>query len=163
MANTRRVTSAVTHATNHKPKAFGEITNRLAAHKENAAKPQARQLASIQEQIDAIARGDFAGALRDAAEDIELEIFAPPEFPFICRARGVADVLKAIEHNFAAVEDQRPTVSNVLVQGDLVVIFGTEDGTICQTRAPYRVEFVHRFHFVDGAMQNIQIIAARRT
>ena len=155
--------ATVTSVTDRKRKAFGDVTERLAVEQANSPAGVAAHIASVQEQIDAIGRGDFEGALRSAASDITLEIYAPPEFPFVCRAQGVAEVLNAIKHNFAAVEDQKPTISNVLAHGDVVVIFGTEDGRIRETGTQYRVEFVHRFSFVDRALQSIRIIAARRT
>lgn len=66
-----------------------------------------------------------------------------------------------MRHNFGTVEDQQPVISNVLTQGSVVVMFGTETGKIRATGAPYRVEFVHRFTFVEGVLHNIRIIAAR--
>ncbi len=144
-----------------KSKNFAPIADRLAAARAAAPPPIASQITTIEEQIAAISRGDFEAALQRASPDVELEIYAPPEFPFICRARGTAEMREAMQHNFAAVEDQHPVVSNVLTQGHVVVMFGTETGRIRATGASYRVEFVHRFTFANGTLQNVRIIAAR--
>jgi hypothetical protein len=42
-------------------------------------------------------------------------------------------------------------------------MFGTERGRIRATGVAYHVEFVHRFTFTCGVLQNIRIIAARTT
>lgn len=144
-----------------KSKSFAPITDRLADARADLPPAIAAQITTIEEQIAAIGRGDFEAALSHASADVELEIYAPPEFPFIRRARGTADMREAMLHNFGAVEDQQPVVSNVLTQGSVVVMFGTETGRIRTTGASYRVEFVHRFTFVDGALHNVRIIAAR--
>ena len=140
---------------------FVPVTGRLARARAELAAPAAAQIASIEEQVAAIARGDFDAALRHASPEIELEIYVPPEFPFINHARGLTELRHAMQHNFGAVEDQQPVISNVIAQGDVVVMFGTERGRIRASGMPYHVEFVHRFTFGDGALQSIRIIAAR--
>jgi ketosteroid isomerase-like protein len=123
----------------------------------------AAQIATVEEQVAAIMRGDFEAALRQASPDVELEIYAPQEFPFIRRARGIIELRKALQHNFGGVEDQQPMISNVLAQGDVVVMFGTERGRIRTSGMAYHVEFVDRFTFVDNALKNIRVIVARTT
>ena len=135
----------------------------LARARDRAQGDASLQLATIQEQIDAISRGDFEATLQNASPDIQLEIYMPPEFPFIARARGISALREAMAHNFAAVVDQQPTISNIITSGDVVVMFGTERGRLRATGAPYHVEFVHRFTFDGCALRNIRIIAARAT
>ena len=144
-------------------KKFANVTRDLANARARASEPNASQIATIEEQMAAIGRGDFEAALSRASPDVELEIFAPKEFPFISRARGPEKVREAIEHNFGSVEDQQPVISHVVAQGDVVVIFGSERGRVKSTGLPYHVEFVHRFTFAEGALQNIRIIVARAT
>ena len=116
---------------------------------------------SVQQQIDAIARGDLESALGNAHPELDLEIFAPPEFPWIRRARGVAAIRDAIEHNFGSLEHQTPTIENVVTELDTVVLFGREHGIIRATAAPYEVHFVQRFTFEDGRLRSVRIVAAR--
>jgi ketosteroid isomerase-like protein len=147
-----------------KAKNFAPIVDRLAATRTKLpAMDAAQMIATIEDQIAAIGRGDFEATLRHTSPDVELEIYAPPEFPFINRARGAADLLTAIRHNFDAVVDQQPVISNVLVQDDVVVMLGAERGRIRATGAAYHVQFVHRFTFDAGTIKNIRIIAARAT
>jgi ketosteroid isomerase-like protein len=142
-------------------KKFGTVTNGLAAARARCSDTTATHIAAIEDQIAAIGRGDFKAALSRAAADVELEIHAPPEFPLVRRARGPEDVSAAIAHNFGSVEDQEPVISNVLAEGNVVVIFGNERGRIKSTGQLYHVEFVHRFTFLESRLQNIRIIAAR--
>jgi ketosteroid isomerase-like protein len=141
-------------------KDFRSITEQLREARSREHGPFARHLLSVQEQLTAIERGDMDGALRQARDDIELEIFAPTTFPFITRARGIAELRHAMVHNFAALSDQRPEVANVITQENVVVLIGSERGTIRATGATYHVQTVHRFTFVENALAHIRIIAA---
>ena len=115
---------------------------------------------TIVEQLDAIARSDFGSVFRDAHGDVTLEIFAPPEFPFIRQARGVGELQAAIVHNFESVVEQHPQIRETFAQGDTVILFGTETGQVRQTGRRYHVSFVERFTFRDGRLAAIRIIAA---
>jgi ketosteroid isomerase-like protein len=147
-------------------KDFRAVTQRLqeAATEIGGSSEAAKRAANvraIQEQIDAIARGDLDAALREAHADLELEIFAPPEFPWVRHARGVDALRSAIQHNFGSVEQQTPTIQNVVTEHDTVVLFGREHGIIKQTGARYDVQFVQRFTFADGRLRSVRIVAAR--
>jgi ketosteroid isomerase-like protein len=140
---------------------FGTFTDRLADERARFSDRSAGHISIIQDQIAAISRGDFEAALSRADDDVELEIHAPPEFPFVRRAKGPANLRSALAHNFGAVEDQQPVISNVLAESNIVVIFGSERGRIKSTGQAYHVEFVHRFTFGDNGLQSIRIIVAR--
>jgi uncharacterized protein len=143
------------------PKDFSAAQRRLVRSADELRDPAAAEhVRSVQEQIDAISRGEYAAALRAAHPDVELEIFAPRDFPFVRRARGVAEIERALARNFGALEDQKPEISSVVAQGDVVVLIGRERGRIRATNAPYEVEFVHRFTFRDGALASVRIVAA---
>jgi uncharacterized protein len=145
------------------PKKFEEVTRRLAESAASRANGggAAANLLTVRQQIDAIARGELQAALECAHPDIELEIFAPPEFPWIRRAVGVEALTAAIRQNFASIDDQRPTIHNVVTEHDLVVLFGEERGLIRETGVAYHMQFVHRFTFVDGRLKSIRIVAAK--
>jgi ketosteroid isomerase-like protein len=121
----------------------------------------AEHLATVEAQLAAIASGDYASALANVRDDIELDIFAPPEFAWLRRARGRQEFQKALEHNFGALSDQRPEITTVVAQDDVVIMIGREQGRIRETGQEYDVEFVHRFTFRDGRLASIRIIAAR--
>jgi uncharacterized protein len=146
-------------------KDFSAVTARLREELESrpANTPGATSesnIAAVHAQIDAIARGDLDAVLAQAAPDVALSIFAPPEFPWIRRARGIEELRAAIRQNFAAVEEQRPEISSVFAEGDAVVIFGHERGRLVATGAAYSVEFVQRYTFRDGRLADVRIIAA---
>ncbi len=125
----------------------------------SAARAQSH-IRSVQSQIDAISKGDIESVLAQAADDVTLDIFAPPEFPWIRRTRGVAELRQALQQNFESVDDQRPEITNVVAHGNAVVLFGRERGRIRATGHPYDVEFVERFTFRDERLVSIRIIAA---
>ncbi len=153
---------AVSHPKNAmlKPRDFTSVTGPLRDAQAGEHGAAAGHLLSVQEQLEAIERGDIDSALRQAREDVELEIFAPQFFPFITRARGIAELRRALEHNFAAVTDQRPEVANVIAHDNVVVLLGSERGAIKESGKPYHVQTVHRFTFDGKALAHIRIIAA---
>lgn len=142
-------------------KDFGAATSKLRRATKGLPSASADHLLTIEEQLAAIERGDYEAALRQAAPHLELQIYGPPEFPFITRAKGIDEVRRAISHNFTTVIDQRPQISNVLAQGDVVVLVGSERGTIQKTGTGYYVQFTHRFTFLERALTHIQVIVAR--
>lgn len=147
------------------PKDFSAVTQKIRAAIDRSSLTSGDEhnhLDSIQKQIEAIARGDLDAALASAAADIQLDIFAPPEFKWISRASGVAELRRALETNFGALQDQAPEIVNVLTQGDTVVLMGHETGRIRATGEPYDVEFVERFTFRDGQLAAIRVLAAKR-
>lgn len=125
------------------------------------ASPHAREhLLSIEAQLDAIARGDFDAVFDSAHDEVTLEIFAPPEFPWIRQTRGIAELRHAIAQNFGSVDDQQPEIRDVFVEGDTVILFGRERGAIRQTGRRYDMEFVQRFSFREGRLASVRIVAA---
>lgn len=144
---------------------FSSAVSRLREAKASATPAGAADPAShievVAAQIDAIGRGDLGAVFADAHPDIELEIFAPPEFPWLRKARGLDELRRAVETNFGSVQDQRPEISSVVAQGDTVVLLGRERGTIRETGAAYDVEFVQRFTFREGRLAALRIIAAK--
>lgn len=143
------------------PKDFHSVTSHLGAAADAADDGvRSGNLRTLQSQVDAIARGDLGLVLQHACDDVALELFVPPEFPFIRSATGASDFRRALEINFAAVADQRPTILDVFSEGDKVVLFGRETGIIHSTGLPYDIEFVQRFTFRDGCLASVQVIGA---
>jgi ketosteroid isomerase-like protein len=122
-----------------------------------------RHLRSVQQQIDAIGRGDLDGAIANAQPDVRLEIHAPPEFHWIRQAVGVGALRDALAHNFGSMEEQHPEITTLTAQGDTVILIGREHGRIKATGTPYRVQFVERFLFREGRLASITVIAAHET
>jgi ketosteroid isomerase-like protein len=116
---------------------------------------------AVREQIDAIARGDVAAVFASAHDDVQLDIYAPPEFHWVRHANGSDAIRDAIEKNFGSVEEQAPEILNVVAQGDTVVLIGREHGIIRATGERYDIQFVEKFSFRDGRLAAVQIVAAR--
>jgi ketosteroid isomerase-like protein len=137
---------------------LGEAAGELSHPKEGERRANVQ---AVQAQIDAIARGDLTAALANAHPEVELEIFAPPEFAWVRGARGVEKMSAAIAHNFGSLDQQTPTIQNVITQADTVVLFGHERGIVRATGAPYDVQFVQRFTFDGGRLRSVKIVVAR--
>jgi hypothetical protein len=67
-----------------------------------------------------------------------------------------------VHKNFGAVTNQRPEIRELFAEGNRVVLFGRETGTIRATGTNYDVEFVERFTFRDDRLIAVHIIAAHR-
>ena len=143
------------------PKDFGSVVSRIGELADAARDPAASgHLRALQAALDAIGRGDLASVFDNAIEDVTLDIYAPPEFPFVRTARGAGPFRAALEHNFGAVHEQRPEVRDLFADGDRIVLLGRETGVIRQSGRTYDVEFVERFTFRDSRLASVQIIAA---
>ena len=143
------------------PKDFHAVTSHLGAAADSVDDHiRSQNLRTLQSQIDAIARGDLAVVLQQACEDVTLEIFVPPEFPFVRSATGSEAFRLALEQNFAAVANQQPTILDLFSEGDRIVLFGRETGRIQSTGVAYDIEFVQRFTFRDGRLASVQVIGA---
>jgi len=146
-----------------RPKDFRHLAARVGAASREVSQQQSAHLRSVQAQIDALTHGDVAEVLRDAHGDVQLEIFAPPQFAFVSRAQGKDEVQRAITHNFDSVDEQQTEIVNVMAEGDVVVLIGRERGRIRATGENYEVQFVHRFTFREGRLVAVRIVAANTT
>ena len=139
---------------------FTPLTTELHKRAEDSPAPVASNLHCVQKQFDAIAAGELASVVAQADENVTLEIFVPPEFPFIRHASGAEAFREAVRKNFDAVTNQRPEIRDLFAEGNRVVLFGRETGTIRATGANYDMEFVERFTFRGDRLIAVQIIAA---
>jgi hypothetical protein len=89
-------------------KDFGGATQRLGEAAGELSRPREKErranIRAVQAQIDAIARGDLTAALANAHPEVELEIFAPPEFEWVRHAHGMEEMSAAITHNFSSLD-----------------------------------------------------------
>src|SRR5262249_37588000 len=89
---------------------------------------EAKNVAHVRGQVEAISRGDFAVFAESLADDVEMETHGAPDLPFRGRWRGRRIVAEQVRSNFGFVEQQRPEIHGLCAQGDMVVLFGTERG-----------------------------------
>lgn len=118
---------------------------------------------AVQRQVTAIGTGDLGACLNECARDVELEIHCPEAFPWIKRARGLEEVRRALEHNFASVENQVPKVLHVVAQGTIIDITLSETGRIKATKTNYDVIGYQQFIFKDGKVVRVREVIANRT
>ena len=112
----------------------------------------------LQEQYRAILRGDFPSFVNHLADDVEMEIIGPGEFPFVGHWRGRAPVVEALMRNFSMFEDQRPQLQLVVAQGDHVVITAREQGRYRPAQQEYQLHWVQFFTYRNGKLQRIRQI-----
>jgi ketosteroid isomerase-like protein len=124
-----------------------------------AKQAEAENVRTLRQQYEAIAAGDFAAAINLLAEDVELEIVGPPDFPFAGRWRGREDVRAALTRNFALVAQQQPRIDSLTAQGDTVVVVARESGRYVPTGQTYDVHWVQVMRFRDGRIARVQEIA----
>jgi ketosteroid isomerase-like protein len=122
---------------------------------------EGRNVLRLQETYRALARGDFQPAIALMADSIELELHVPPAVPITGCWRGVAEVTAAMQRNFGSLADQRAELLAVVAQGDTVVLFAEEHGTVRATGTPYHIRWVQFFTFRDDKIVGIRGIAAQ--
>jgi uncharacterized protein len=111
---------------------------------------EARAVAHIRGQIEAIMRGDFAAFAASLAEDAEMEIHGPAHLPIRGRWRGRQNVAEAVRQNFGHVADQKPEIQSLCAQGDTVVLVGRERGRFTASGDEYNVTWIQVHTVRDG-------------
>jgi uncharacterized protein len=106
----------------------------------------------LQRMYDAFLRGDLPALLDGMAEDIDWQVVGPAAIPFAGSARGRQQVADLLRNAFGVLDEQRPSVRDVVAQGDQVIVVGHETGLYKPTGAPYEVEWVQVFTFRDGRL-----------
>jgi ketosteroid isomerase-like protein len=147
------------------PRDFSLVGRQLREYLERLAPQEATgerlHVHSVEQQVDALARGDVASVLARSHPDIQLDIVVPPEFDWIRSASGTEAVRRAIEHNFGAVTEQQPELQGIAAQGESVILTARERGRVRTTGDPYDLTFVQTWTFRDGRLASVRIVAAR--
>ncbi|HEX2080869.1 MAG TPA: nuclear transport factor 2 family protein [Longimicrobium sp.] len=127
---------------------------------ESDARPQERRnVERLQRMIRTIAEGRF-DELRDQLDpDVEFEIVAPDEVPWVRHARGADEVAAVIEANFGSVDRQQPEPLALVAQGDTVMVMSRETGHWRESGRPYRVLNAQQFTFRDGRLAGYRSVA----
>jgi uncharacterized protein len=121
---------------------------------------EAANVRRVQDMFRSLLRGDLPAFRAGLADDVELEILAPPGFPFSGRWTGPEAVVAAVVNNFSRIEGQRPAVRTVAAQGDTVVTVGEERGRVRGAPADYHVHWVQVFTLRDGRVARVREIVA---
>lgn len=117
----------------------------------------------LQSLYQAIARGDLAAFAEMLADDVDLEIFGPPDHPFLGRWRGRQQVADAVRANFAMIDAQEPELQSLVAQGDTVVAIARERGRFRESGQDYHVQWVQVHTFRDGQLvRTRQLVAELR-
>jgi ketosteroid isomerase-like protein len=111
---------------------------------------EAENLQRLQAFYALLGHGQFSEAANAMTEDVEFEIYTPPMFGFVGRARGRVEALAALQQNFAWVEAQQPETLSLVAQGDQLVVIGRERGRLRATGEAYDVHWTQIFEFRNG-------------
>lgn len=114
----------------------------------------------VKEVVAAAVAQDFPALSALMSADVTLEIFAPPKFPWRCKAHGVEEVTAAVKQNFSTVCDQQTQITTVTAQADTVAVFGAERGTIVGSGEHYYARFILNFKIRDGKVAAIDEVVA---
>jgi ketosteroid isomerase-like protein len=111
---------------------------------------EARNVAFVRSLYDHLIAGDTAAFAALLDEDIEGHIFGPASGPICGNWRGRDSFLAAMRKNYALFTEQKPTLENVVAQGDMVVVFAHETGKYVPNNHRYEVRWVQQFLVHDG-------------
>jgi ketosteroid isomerase-like protein len=117
---------------------------------------ESANMQALDELITAIGSEDLETIGRLLADDVRLEIHSHGALPFIDTAEGKPAFLRALQHNFGQLINQRPQIESVVAQGDTVVVIGREQGELAESGAGYDVYGVHRYVFREGQLVLVQ-------
>lgn len=115
---------------------------------------------AVRQIYTGLGQGDIDVMMQSFTEDVELSIFAPLEFGFRSRARGVEEARALVLHNFQLLEAQAPRITSVVAQGNVVVVSLRETGVVRATGRPYIAYAVQHFTFTDGKVSHFHQVAA---
>lgn len=117
-------------------------------------------LEAVHRLLGAVVAEDYDALIEELADDAQIELFAPPEFPFVRKATGKEAVRAMITHNFGTVVDQQPEILSVTAQGDTLMMVAKESGRIRYSDQPYDVHFVYNFRIQDGKIAHVRQFAS---
>jgi ketosteroid isomerase-like protein len=118
-------------------------------------------VAAVKAMVEAVARGDYDALARAVADDVRLQILAPPDVPFIRTADGAPAFIDAVRRNFAMIEEQKPVALSIVAQGDSVVCIVREQGRYVEDHRSYDIHAVQEFLFREGKLARIFELCAR--
>ena len=124
-------------------------------------KLETRNVAAVKAMVEAVARDDYDALSRVVADEVRLQILAPPDVPFIRNAEGAPAFLDAVRRNFAMLEEQKPVLLSVVAQGEAVVCIVREQGRYVEDGRRYDLHAVQEFVFREGKLERIFEICAR--
>ncbi len=127
-----------------------------------AMKPdEAGNVARLQEQYRALARGDIGAALALMAEEVEMELTTPADLPIAGAWRGRDEVWAATLRNFGSLADQSADLLTVVAQGDTVMLLAEERGRVRATGVVYHVRWAQLYTFRGDKVVRIRGLAAQ--
>jgi ketosteroid isomerase-like protein len=118
-------------------------------------------VAAVKAMVEAVARDDYDALSRLVAQDVKLQILAPPDVPFVRTAEGAPAFVDAVRRNFAMLEEQKPVVLSIVAQGEAVVCILREQGRYVEDRRSYDMHAVQEFLFREGKLARVFEICAR--
>jgi uncharacterized protein len=104
----------------------------------------------VQDAYAAFTRGDIPGVLKQCANDIDWQVFGPPELPVGGQRKGTSEVQAFFRDVDATWDFERFEPRQFIAQGDDVVALGLYAGTAKGTGRPFKAEFAHVFTVRDG-------------
>lgn len=118
---------------------------------------------AVRRMLTALSIGDVDTFVKDLDPEVELEINCPEYFPWIRQAKGIGGITAAVIQNYGGLEDQTPTVTSLVAQGDMVEICADETGRAKGLDRAYNITGLVQFKFRDGKAVLLREIVSDRT
>ena len=99
---------------------------------------------------EALGKGDVPAFSAMLADDVLVEIIAPPDSPVTGSWQGRQTAVMAIAKNFSLFADQQPVPEFVVARDDHVMIVARETGRYLPTGRPYDIRWLQSFTLRGG-------------
>ncbi|MBT9555599.1 MAG: nuclear transport factor 2 family protein [Myxococcales bacterium] len=126
-----------------------------------AALPKPLEL--VQRFLAALAVDDMAAIREIMDPGVFVSIHSGFDMPWILRARGIADVIALIRHNYGTVENQTPQILTVSETEDCVYFVLREQGRRKDTGADYDATGMQQYLCAGGRIVSVLQVVSPRT
>ncbi len=107
-------------------------------------------LENTQSIYDAFSRGDLQFVIAACAEDIDWQLFIPPEIPYSGRYRGRGELADYFRKFADAAQIEEFEIHEFIVGEDAVVVLGWDRVSVKSTGRHFEMNWAHVYHFRDG-------------
>ena len=111
---------------------------------------EAANVRRVHDLYAALGNNDVPAFAAGLADDVLVEIIAPPDSPIGGTWQGKQTALLAIAKNFSLFADQKPRPEFVVAREDHVMVIAQETGRYLPTGRPYDIRWMQSFTLRDG-------------
>jgi ketosteroid isomerase-like protein len=113
-------------------------------------------LQMIKEVYDAFGRGDLTSVMDRCTDDIDWELFIPPEIPYSGRYRGRDELARFFRLFGEAVDIIKFATTEFIVAEDAVVVLGWDKVLVKKTHRQFEMNWVHVYNLRAGRISRFR-------